>query len=88
MFLGLRDPHPVLLVSGTDPRIRIRIRIRTKMSRIRNTGLGAVPITGTCFFLLAISKVNYYAPLINKKYVRIAFSVLLRIRIALMRIRI
>ncbi len=29
------DPHPDLLVGGTDP--RIRIRIRTKMARIRNT---------------------------------------------------
>jgi hypothetical protein len=34
VFLGLPDPHPDLLVRGTDP----RIRIRTKMSRIPNTG--------------------------------------------------
>ncbi len=34
MFLGLLDPHPDPLETGTDP----RIRIRTKMSRIHNTG--------------------------------------------------
>ncbi len=27
MFFDLPDPHPDLLVGGTDPRIRIRIRI-------------------------------------------------------------
>jgi len=31
--LALSDPHPDLLVRGTDP----RIRIRTKISRIPNT---------------------------------------------------
>ncbi len=38
MFLGLPDPHPDLLVRGTDPRTRIRIRVRIKMSWIPNTG--------------------------------------------------
>ncbi len=33
MFLGIPDPHPDLLVRGTDS----RIRIRTKMSRIPDT---------------------------------------------------
>jgi hypothetical protein len=37
MFLGLPDPHPDPLATGTDPRIQIRILIRTKMSRIFNT---------------------------------------------------
>ncbi len=60
VFSGILDPHPDLLIRGTDQRIRIRIWIRTKMSRIPNTA-GHIQNTGfhSYFWLLHADNFSY-----------------------------
>jgi hypothetical protein len=69
--LGLPEPHPDLLVRGTDP----RTRIRTKMSRIPNTagdcgephaGSGTIPLFPLLFIVITVRpRILYQVMLFN-----------------------